>query len=86
MRQTISFSEGDDYATLNGEVSILLKDVSMVSVKQILSALIENIDDMYADFYVNGHADVQYPDRLRDAILRSLREARVQQIRTPREQ
>lgn len=58
----------------------------MSSIKLFLSVVIKKIDDMYADFIINGDGVCEYPDSIREHIIDSLYQLRVEQKLTPTEQ
>ena len=84
MKQCIEFTEGDTVGM--GRVSLCFEGVAMSSVKLLLSSIIEKIDDMYADFIINGDGVCEYPDSVRMNIIDSLNRLRVEQKLTPQEQ
>ena len=84
MRQRIEFTDGDTVET--GKVSLCLEDVAISSVKLLLSSIVENIDDMYADFIINGDGVCEYTDSVRKNIINSLNRLRVEQKSTPQGQ
>lgn len=84
MVQYIKFTDGETVEA--GRVSICLEDVAISSVKLLLASIIENIDNMYADFIINSDGVCEYPDSVRKSIIDSLNELRVGQKRTPKEQ
>lgn len=77
MTQYIKFTDGETAET--GRVSLCLEDVAMSSIKLLLSTIIEKIDDMYADFIINGDGICEYPDSVRKHIIDSLNQLRVEQ-------
>lgn len=85
MKQSIEFTDGE-HGIGFGKVSLCLEDVSMSSVKLLLSHIIDNIDDMYADFIVNSIGVCEYPDSVRRHVIDSLNELRVEQKQAPEEQ
>lgn len=85
MKETISFTL-DTAAVEDCRVSMHFEDISMVSVKHLLQSVIERIDDLCADFIINGNGVCEYPDRVREFVIDTLNEFRVEQKRTPKEQ
>lgn len=84
MKQCIEFANGDTVDT--GIASLYLENVPIYSVKPLLSSIIEKIDDMYADFIVNGDSACECPDRLRQNIIASINRLRAEQKSTPQGQ
>lgn len=84
MKQRIEFTNGETVDT--GMTSLCLENVPIYSVKPLLSSIIEKIDDMYADFIVNGNSACECPDRLRQNIIASINRLRMEQKSTQQEQ
>lgn len=85
MKETISFTLGTA-SVEDCKVSMHFEDISMVSVKHLLLSVIKRIDDLCADFIINGDGVCEYPDKARESVINSLNHLRVEQQRTPKEQ
>lgn len=85
MKETISFTL-DTASVEDCRVSMHFEDISMVSVKHLLQSVIDRIDDLCADFVINGDGVCEYPDKAREFVINSLNHLRVEQQRTPKEQ
>ena len=84
MKESVSFTY--DTTVENGRVSIHLEDVSISSVKLLLQAFIDKIDDMYADFIVNGNGVCDNPANVHNFVIDCLNQCREAQERMPQEQ
>ena len=84
--QSIGFSTGTLKDVRLGQVSIRLENVAVASFKGLLSDIIDKVDGMYADFIAASDTYGGDTGKIKEAVIKSLNELRLELHRTQKGQ